>query len=68
MNQVTLRVKGMSCQHCVNSIEGSVKKLTGVSKVKVNLQESQVFVEFHSQEVKLDQIREMIVSQGYDVC
>ncbi|MBO1911331.1 heavy-metal-associated domain-containing protein, partial [Microvirga sp. 3-52] len=33
----TLKVQGMSCNHCVKSVEGSVGNLTGVSSVKVDL-------------------------------
>ena len=68
MKQVTLAVKGMSCQHCVKSIEGSVGKLAGVCKAKVNLSEAIVEVEFESEKVSLDQIKDTIEEQGYDVC
>lgn len=30
MENVILAVKGMSCGHCINSIEGNVGKLNGV--------------------------------------
>ena len=32
MEQLTLKVEGMSCGHCVNSIESNVKELTALSK------------------------------------
>ena len=35
VNQVTLNVQGMSCGHCVSSVENSVGKLDGVNEVKV---------------------------------
>jgi copper chaperone len=44
METITLKVEGMSCNHCVNSIEGSVGKLQGVSGVKVNLDQGTVEV------------------------
>lgn len=31
-NQVTLQVQGMSCGHCVKSIENSVGAINGVEK------------------------------------
>lgn len=63
----TLKVQGMSCNHCVNSIETSVGNLTGVSSVKVDLGSSEVTVEFDSQKTTLDQIKETIEEQGYDI-
>lgn len=67
MEKVTLNVKGMSCGHCVNAVEGSVGKLNGVAEVKVNLGNGTVDVEFNNSEVTLDQIKETIDDQGYDV-
>ena len=46
MNQVILNVQGMSCGHCVNSIEGYVRRLNDVESVKVKLDEGKVDVTF----------------------
>ncbi|MFT4412888.1 copper chaperone CopZ [Fredinandcohnia humi] len=67
MEKVTLNVQGMSCGHCVNSVEGSVGALAGVSKVAVNLGEGKVDVEYDPSQVSLEQIKETIDDQGYDV-
>lgn len=39
MENLSLKVKGMSCIHCINSIEENVGKLNGVQSVKVHLDE-----------------------------
>ncbi|WP_159888448.1 copper ion binding protein [Paenibacillus puerhi] len=65
MKNVTLNVQGMSCQHCVNSIEGALKEM-GVTG-KANLKGESVDVSFDEQKVSLDQIKEVIEEQGYDV-
>jgi copper chaperone len=67
MEKITLKVEGMSCNHCVNAIEGSVGKLEGVSKAKVNLTEGNVDLEYDSSKVSLEKIKDMIDDQGYDV-
>ncbi|ULT58766.1 copper chaperone CopZ [Neobacillus drentensis] len=67
MEKVTLNVQGMSCGHCVKAVEGSVGALKGISSVKVDLKDAKVDVEFNDQEVSLDQIKETIEDQGYDV-
>ena len=67
MEKVTLNVQGMSCGHCVKSIEGSVGELSGVSNVKVYLEKGTVDVEYHSNEVTLEKIKETIDDQGYEV-
>jgi copper chaperone len=67
MENVTLKVSGMSCGHCVKAVEGSVGKLNGVEKVSVDLDNGQVQVQYDSSAVSLEQIKETIDDQGYDV-
>ncbi len=67
MENVTLNVSGMSCGHCVKSVEGSVGELAGVEQVKVDLENGQVTVSFDQEKVTLDKIKETIDDQGYDV-
>ncbi|MGG0937138.1 copper chaperone CopZ [Brevibacillus centrosporus] len=67
MNTVTLNVQGMSCNHCVNSIEGALGKLEGVQSAKVSLADNQVTVTFDDSVVSLDKVKETIEDQGYDV-
>ncbi|MFJ5964560.1 copper chaperone CopZ [Bacillus sp. NPDC093026] len=67
MVQATLHVQGMSCGHCVKAIEGNVGELAGVESVKVHLDKGQVDVSFHSDQVTLHQISDVIEEQGYDV-
>ncbi|TFD94560.1 MULTISPECIES: copper chaperone CopZ [Jeotgalibacillus] len=67
MTNQTLQVKGMSCGHCVKSIEGNVGELQGVESVKVNLSSGKVDVVFQSSEVKLEQIIATIEDSGYEV-
>ncbi|PEN33483.1 copper chaperone CopZ [Bacillus toyonensis] len=67
MEQLTLKVEGMSCEHCVNSIESSVKELNGVEQVKVQLAEGTVEVTIDSSAITLKDIVAVIEDQGYDV-
>ncbi|CEI83006.1 copper chaperone CopZ [Oceanobacillus oncorhynchi subsp. incaldanensis] len=67
MTNKTLNVQGMSCGHCVSSIEGSVGELNGVESVKVHLQDGKVDITFDGDKVDLKDITEAIEDQGYDV-
>lgn len=66
MQQTTLKVEGMSCNHCVVSIEGSLKRELDV-EAKVDLSSSTVSVSFDDSKVSVDKIKEVIEDQGYDV-
>lgn len=65
MTNITLKVNGMSCGHCVSSVEGALKEI-GV-KGNVNLSANSVDVEFDESKVTLKAIKEAIEEQGYDV-
>jgi copper chaperone len=65
MLNVTLKVQGMSCSHCVNAIEGAVGKLGAAAKV--DLSAGSVAVEYDDNKLTLDAIKATIEDQGYDV-
>jgi copper chaperone len=63
----TLKVEGMSCNHCVNSIKNAVGALKGVTGVEVDLAKKQVTVSYTAGSVTLESITETIEDQGYEV-
>lgn len=65
MEQVVLKVEGMSCGHCVNAVEGAVKQ-AGASGA-VDLAAKTVKVSYDPSKVAIDQIKAAIEDQGYDV-
>jgi len=65
MKNTVLKVKGMSCGHCVGSVEGAVNKL-GASG-KVDLAAGSVTIEFDEAKVSIEALKAAIEDQGYDV-
>lgn len=65
MKNVILQVEGMSCQHCVNAVEGALKEI-GASGT-VDLPNKQVTVSFDENTTTMKTIKEAIEEQGYDV-
>lgn len=65
MQNAKLKVEGMSCGHCVRSIETAVGQV-GAS-AKVDLAGKSVSVDYDETMVTLDKIKEAIEDQGYDV-
>lgn len=65
MQTITLNVEGMSCNHCVNTIE---KTLSGLGATgKVNLAAKTVEVSYDESGLSVEAIKEAIEDQGYDV-
>ena len=67
MKQITLKVQGMTCQHCVKAIEKSVGQLSGVAEVAVNLANGQVDVHMDERKVSEAELRVAIENAGYQV-
>lgn len=67
MEKKILNVEGMSCSHCVNAVTKAVGGLDGVSNVEVDLDAKTVTVEYDADKVSLDNIKEAIEDEGYDV-
>lgn len=61
-----LKVKGMSCQHCVMSVTKALGKLEGIQNVQVDLQKGEVRFE-NTKSVTSDRIGKAIEEAGYEV-
>ena len=68
MMRKALKVEGMTCQHCVQTVSETVGKMTGVQKVDVNLDQKEVTIEFDESQTKLDEVSTQIVEAGFEVC
>ncbi|MEL4106855.1 heavy metal translocating P-type ATPase [Oscillospiraceae bacterium WX1] len=65
--QEILSVNGMSCSHCERAVIKHVGAIDGVENVLVDLAGKKVTVVYESGKVSLDQIKETIAEQGYEV-
>lgn len=65
-NQV-LSIKGMTCAACAQRIEKVVRKLSGIGQATVNLASEKLFLEYNSQIVSLNTIKEAVSKIGYEV-
>ncbi|NWF93638.1 MAG: cytochrome b/b6 domain-containing protein [Syntrophaceae bacterium] len=61
-----IRVKGMSCQHCVMSVTRALSQLEGIQNVQVDLQSGEVRFE-NTKAIPSDRIDKAIEEAGYEV-
>ncbi|MFA5645493.1 MAG: heavy metal translocating P-type ATPase [Candidatus Ratteibacteria bacterium] len=61
-----LSIKGMTCASCAAAIERAVKKVEGVSEMRVNLATNQGTVSYNPSIASVDQIQLAIHNAGYD--
>lgn len=62
----TIKVKGMSCQHCVMSVTKALTQLEGVKNIQVDLAKGEVRFD-NIKEVASDKIEKAIAEAGYEV-
>ncbi|NWS97228.1 ATP7B ATPase, partial [Mionectes macconnelli] len=63
---VKLRVEGMTCQSCVTNIEGKIRKLHGVAKIKVSLDNQEAIIAYYPYIIQPDDLKRHINNLGYD--
>uniref|UniRef100_A0A8C0B266 P-type Cu(+) transporter n=1 Tax=Buteo japonicus TaxID=224669 RepID=A0A8C0B266_9AVES len=63
---VKLRVEGMTCQSCVTNIEGKIRKLHGVAKIKVSLDNQEAIIAYYPYIIQPDDLKSHISNLGYD--
>ena len=65
--QKVLKVEGMTCEHCVQTVTEAVGKMSGVEKVDVSLEQKEVTVDFDESQTKMEKISAQIVEAGFEV-
>ncbi len=63
---VTIKVSGMSCQHCVQSIENALQQSNGVDKVLVDLNEEKAYIEYDPYKINEEKLLQAIKDAGYE--
>ena len=66
MKNITIKIKGMGCQNCVNAVTESLTELEGISKVNVSLEKELAEVEFDESKINSDKMIEAIKELEYE--
>lgn len=67
VQDITLSVPDISCQHCVHAINTSLGSLTGVETVATDIPTRTVHLRFHPDQVSLQDIEVALDDIGYTV-
>ena len=67
MQQETIKVEGMTCQHCVQIITDGLSNISGLYAVNVDLVKKEVSVEFNERETELHKIFDKIIEVGFEL-
>ena len=67
MTKESLKVEGMTCQHCVQTITDALGKIAGINKVAVDLDKKEVQVDYNEEKTNLQEISDKIVEVGFEL-
>ena len=67
MTKESLKVEGMTCQHCVQTITDALAKIAGTNKVAVDLDKKEVQVDYNGEKTNLQEISDKIVEVGFEL-
>ena len=62
----TIKINGMSCQHCVMAVTRALSAIDGIENVQVNL-ETQTASYDETRPVDMALIKDVVKKTGYDV-
>ncbi len=67
MATTTIKVQGMTCNHCVMRVAKALKAVPGVQDAKVDLQKAEAFVSYDDAKVSPQKLSAAVVEAGYKV-
>jgi copper chaperone len=67
VQEITLSVPDVSCQHCVNTINGALGALPGVERVSTDIPTKSVHLRYNTSQLSIEQIETTLDDAGYTV-
>jgi len=67
MTKATLKIQGMTCNHCVMRVQKALKGVVGVQDAMVDLSKAEAAVTFDEGKVNMDKLSTAVVDAGYKV-
>ena len=63
MNELTINVGGMTCNHCKKTVETNLKKINGIKDIQIDLPTGNVNIQ--GDNLNTEEIQETITGLGY---
>jgi copper chaperone len=65
MATATLKIEGMTCQHCVKAVTGALEGHDGVEHAAVDLAAGRATVEYDESRVSARELASVVTDEGY---
>ena len=67
MEKKTIKINGMSCEHCAAAVTKALSDLAGIKKVKVDLKAKTASFDYESGKTGMDKIKSAINDAGFEL-
>jgi copper chaperone len=67
MEKITLKVDGMSCEHCVKAVTNALAGIAGVTDIVVSLKEGTASFTRNADVAQMEAIKAAIIEEGFEV-
>lgn len=67
MQEVIVKIEGMTCNHCVMRVQNSLKKKKGVLDAEVSLEKGRAWVRFDQELIDAEDLNRVVEEAGYRV-
>jgi copper chaperone len=67
MEKKTLKVAGMSCNHCVNAVNKALGGIAGVADIAVSLKDGAVSFNYDPALASIEAIKAAITEEGFEI-
>ena len=67
MSTATLKVQGMTCNHCAMRVQKALQGVAGVKDAKVDLAKAEAAVTYEEGAVTMEKLSTAVVEAGYKV-
>jgi copper chaperone len=65
MATATLKITGMSCQHCVQAVTSALQNAAGVASAQVDLRRGRATVEYDPAHTSARALANVVMNEGY---
>jgi len=63
--KMVIKIEGMKCEHCANSVKNALEKIDNVKSVKVNLKSNEAVISYNKN-IDINIVKEKINELGYN--
>ena len=67
MKDIVLKVEGMHCNSCSTRLEKVLNMVDGINSAKVSLEDKEANINFDENQIKIEEIKELIEDAGFTV-